>query len=134
MNSGARPSSSPYARLGGDEGIRRLVKIFYDTVESDPEGAPLMVMHNQGNGLAHARVAQVEFLSGFLGGPQLYREHHGHSNVKTIHEHLEIGAIERDSWVNCMDIALTKFGAEPDLHNSLMAHFRRAAEVLRTKP
>lgn len=126
--------NSFYARLGGDEGVRRLVKIFYDTVESAPEGAPLIVMHNQGNGLAHARVAQAEFLSGFFGGPQLYVEHHGHSNVKTIHEHLKIGSVERDSWVDCMDIALGKFGAEPQLHSQIMAHFRRVAEALRTHP
>jgi hemoglobin len=126
--------NSPYQRLGGEEGIRRLVKVFYDTVETHPEGAPLMVMHNQGNGLAQARAAQFEFLSGFFGGPQLYVEHHGHSNVKTIHEHLEIGAVERDSWLNCMDMALAQFGAEPQLHRQIMAHFRRVAEALRTKP
>jgi hemoglobin len=125
---------TPYERLGGAEGMKRLVRIFYDTVERHPEGAPLIVMHNQGNGLAHARVAQVDFLSGFFGGPQLYVEHHGHSNVKTIHEHLEIGAIERDSWLNCMDLALKEFGAEPQLHSQIMAHFRRVAEALRTKP
>ena len=33
------------------------------------------------------------FLSGFLGGPQLYVEQFHHSNVKQMHAHLEIGAV-----------------------------------------
>ena len=65
------PTQTPYDRIGGADGVRQLVKAFYDLVETEPEGAPLRVMHNQGNGLAHAREAQFMFLSGFLGGPQL---------------------------------------------------------------
>ncbi len=68
------PFRVPYERIGGETGVRRLVETFYDLVESEPEGAPLRIMHNQGNGLAHAREAQFMFLSGFLGWPQLYVE------------------------------------------------------------
>ena len=126
-------ATTPYQRIGGEAGIRRLVKMFYDLVESDPAGAPLVVLHNRGHGLAHAREAQFEFLSGFLGGPQLYVERHGHSNVRKMHEHLEIGTIERDSWLICMDKALTKTGADAESHRLLMTHFTRVAEALRNK-
>ena len=93
---------SPYQLIGGEVAVARLVKTFYDIVESDPAGASLMAMHNQGHGLAHAREAQFEFLSGFLGGPQLYLERHRHSNVRLMHAHLAIGTVERDSWLTCM--------------------------------
>lgn len=121
---------SPYQLLGGEQGVRDLVRIFYDLVEGEPEGAPLMALHNIGNGLAHARVAQFEFLSGFFGGPQLYVEHHGHSNVRKMHEHLAIGKAERDAWVNCMDKALALHGLEQSAHKQLMAHFTRIADML----
>lgn len=120
----------PYEELGGREGVLRLVKDFYDIVEKDPDGAPLMALHNQGNGLSHAREAQFEFLSGLLGGPQLYVEHNGHSNVRKMHEHLKVGAAERDAWVNCMEKALRQQDISPELHARLMAHFSRIAQVL----
>lgn len=120
----------PYHLLGGEGGVHRLVNTFYDIVENDPAGAPLMVMHNRGSGLAHARQAQFEFLSGFLGGPQLYVEHHGHSNVRKMHEHLQITAVERESWLICMDKALAAHGAGAATHRTLMAHFTRIANML----
>ncbi|MBI2719638.1 MAG: group II truncated hemoglobin [Rhizobiales bacterium] len=124
---------SPYHVIGGEEGVLLLVKTFYDIVESDPIGAPLVTMHNRGHGLAHARQAQFEFLSGFLGGPQLYVEHHGHSNVRKMHEHLEIVPVERDAWLNCMDKALAALPVPEAMHRLLMSHFSRVAGVLTTK-
>ena len=124
---------SPYKMIGGEAGVEQLVKAFYDIVESDPAGALLMAMHNQGHGLAHAREAQFEFLSGFLGGPQLYLERHRHSNVRRMHAHLTIGTVERDSWLICMDMALKTVAADPEVRSLLMSHFSRVAEALRTQ-
>lgn len=127
-------NQGPYYKLGEADGIRRLVNTFYDIVESDPQGAPLRIMHNEGNGLAHVRETQFEFLSGFLGGPKLYVEHFGHSNVKRMHEHLRVTALERDSWLTCMDKALAVHGTEPKLHRALMTHFTRVADALVNTP
>jgi hemoglobin len=118
--------------IGGEVGVEKLVKAFYDIVESDAAGVPLVAMHNQGHGLAHAREAQFEFLSGFLGGPQLYMERHRHSNVRLMHVHLSIGPVERDSWLICMDKALRAVEADSETHQFLMTHFRRVAEALLT--
>jgi hemoglobin len=124
--------SSPYARIGGEAGARSLVKAFYDLVDNDPVGMPLLSMHNKGHGVAHAREAQFEFLSGFLGGPQLYAERHHHSNVRTMHAHLSIGSVERDAWLLCMEKALRKVNVEADTRLFLMNHFTRVAKALRT--
>ena len=129
----ATPTQTPYDRIGGEEGVRRLVKVFYDLVESEPEGAPLRVMHNQGNGLAHAREAQFMFLSGFLGGPQLYVEQHRHSNVRQMHNHLAIGEVEAQSWLQCMEKALEQT-ADEDTRRMLMQTFQRVATALRNQP
>jgi len=125
--------NSPYLKIGGDAGVEQLVKTFYDIVESNPMGASLMAMHNHGHGVAHAREAQFEFLSGFLGGPQLYLERHRHSNVRRMHAHLAIGTAERDAWLSCMEMALKAVIAEPEVRGLLMGHFSRVAEALRTQ-
>lgn len=127
------PYQTPYDRIGGEEGVRRLVKVFYDLVETEPEGAPLRIMHNEGNGLAHAREAQFMFLSGFLGGPQLYVEQFRHSNVRQMHSHLSIGEVEAQSWLACMDKALART-ADEDTRAMLMQTFRRVAGALRNRP
>jgi hemoglobin len=121
---------SAYERLGGSDGVRRLVETFYDIVETRTEGHPLMALHNQGHGLNHAREAQFEFLSGFLGGPQLYYEHYRHSNVKRMHAHLAIGPRERDSWIRCMQMALDAQPLDAEFKLWLMAHFSRVANML----
>lgn len=118
-------------RSGGDAGVRRLVETFYNIVEDDTDGAPLVAMHNRGHGLVHAREAQFAFLTDFLGGPQLYFEAHRHANVKRMHAHLKIGTLERDAWLKCMNKALTAIGSSQELHDLLMNHFTRVAETLR---
>jgi hemoglobin len=123
------PFLTPYDRLGGEAGVRRLVETFYDIVESEPEGAPLRVLHDQGSGLAHAREAQFMFLSGFLGGPQLYVEQFHHSNVKQMHAHLRIGPAEASAWLICMERALERT-AETNLRAQLMQTFARVVQVL----
>mgnify|MGYP001181019521 CR=1 FL=1 len=80
-----------------------------------------------------ARQAQSEFLSGFLGGPQLYFERHRHSNVRQMHAHLAIGTAERDAWLACMDKALSIVAPDPETRRLLMGHFSRVAEALRNQ-
>lgn len=132
MTTHSHSATSFYSRLGGQQAVRQLVETFYDIVETSADGKPLMTLHLQGNGLAHARHAQFEFLSGFLGGPQLYFEHHHHANLKRIHEHLPIGLVERDAWLQCMDAALFQTDTEEELHKKLMDVFNRVAHSLLT--
>ena len=124
------PFQTPYEIIGGEAGVRLLVKTFYDLVETEPEGEPLRVMHNEGNGLAHAREAQFMFLSGFLGGPQLYVEQFRHSNVKQMHAHLAISEVEAQSWLSCMEKALGKVTDEENAA-VLMKTFTRVAHALK---
>ncbi len=54
--------------IGGEQKLRDLVELFYDMVETLPEGSNLRRLHARGHGVAHARVEQFNFLSGFMGG------------------------------------------------------------------
>jgi hemoglobin len=61
-----------YDQIGKDR-LAELVKVFYDIVETDPtDGAVVHKLHLKGHPVKHTRVAQLEFLTGFLGGPKYY--------------------------------------------------------------
>lgn len=122
-----------YDRVGGEEGIRKLVETFYDIIEFEPEGRVLHVLHMRGHGVAHSRIEQLNFLSGFLGGPRLYVEKYGHSDVRDMHLHVEIDAEARDAWLNCMSIAIDRVGLPADVKRDLMTNFTRVAFMLKNK-
>ncbi len=113
--------------------FRSLVETFYDIIEFEPEGRALHLLHLRGHGVAHSRIEQFNFLSGFLGGPRLYVEKFGHSNVREMHEHVEIDAAARDQWLNCMSMAIDRVGLPPAVKEDLMANFTRVAFMLRNK-
>lgn len=122
-----------YDRVGGEAGLRVLVETFYDIIEFEPEGRGLHLLHLRGHGVAHSRIEQLNFLSGFLGGPRLYVEKYGHSNVREMHAHVEIDAEARDAWLTCMSIAIDRVGLPPDVKRDLMSNFTRVAFMLKNK-
>ncbi len=119
-----------YDLAGGEAGVKNLVQVFYDIVETNPDGHKLHLLHLRGNGVAHSRVEQFNFLSGFLGGPKLYVEKHGHSNVRTMHEHVEITNESKDIWLQCMSMAIDAVGIEVTIKEMLMNNFTAIAERL----
>lgn len=121
---------SLYELVGGEAGLRRLIETFYDIVEFEPEGRNLHILHLRGHGVAHSRIEQFHFLSGFFGGPQLYVERHGHSDVRYMHEHVEISSQVRDDWLKCMATAIDRVGLSADVKQRLMAPFTRVANML----
>ncbi|HCH23012.1 MAG TPA: Globin-like protein [Oceanospirillaceae bacterium] len=120
-----------YDLVGGTEVIRELVENFYDIVESDPDGELVHQLHLRGMGINHLRNAQFEYLCGFLGGPQLYVERYGHANNRKIHEHVEIGVPEVESWLKCMEKAIDKVGLSAEIRQRLMVVFRHSAASLK---
>jgi hemoglobin len=99
-------------------------------VETLPEGATLRRLHGRGHGIAHARIEQVDFMSGFLGGRQHYRERHGHMDVKLIHAHVPIRQIDAENWLVCMDKALEDEGHVGPHVDKLRQVFQRVALIL----
>ena len=116
--------------IGGDDGLVTLVNRFYDLVETLPEGANLRRLHGRGHGIAHARIEQVDFMSGFLGGRQHYRERHGHMDVKLIHAHMPIRTQDAENWLTCMDAALRDEGLAGPQIEKMRAVLRRVALIL----
>jgi hemoglobin len=124
-----RPSM--FADLGGEEAVRRLVEAFYDIVEQEPEAEPLHRLHLRGHGVAHSREEQFNYLCGFFGGPSYYLQKHGHSRLREIHAHVDIGPELRDLWLACMRRAFDRAGFPPAQGDGAMRFFGFAAETAR---
>ncbi len=117
-------------KLGGEDALRELVEHFYDLVEARPEGAQIVRLHMDGHGLAATRAQQFNFLCGFFGGRQYYKELHGHMNVKLIHEHIPILQKDAEDWLTLMDQALADLGHTGAHVERVRATLRRVALVL----
>lgn len=126
------PTATPYELLGGEEAVRRLVERFYDLMELEPEFLPVRRLH--GTSLDSAREKLFLFLSGWLGGPDLYVRRHGHPRLRARHLPFPIGVRERDSWLDCMARAMRETGVEPSLRERLGESFAKTADWMRNQP
>jgi len=122
---------SPFDRLGGADGVRRLVDRFYDLMRELPEAAHVLHMHPPD--LAGSREKLYEFLSGWLGGPPLYVEKRGHPRLRARHLPFAIDDAARDGWLLCMDRALDECVSEPMLRELLRGAFGRMADHMRNQ-
>jgi hemoglobin len=127
----AATADTPYARLGGDAGVRTLVERFYDLMELEPAFAGIRALH--GASLESAREKLYLFLSGWLGGPQHYVERYGHPRLRARHLPFPIGIAERDQWLACMRRALVDSGVAPDAVEPLMDAFFGTADWMRNR-
>jgi len=123
--------AKPYAQLGGDAGVRALVERFYDLMDLEPAYAELRKVHAAS--LDHAREKLYLFLSGWLGGPPLYVEKHGHPRLRARHLPFPIGLTERDQWLACMSQALDETGCAAELKPRLMDAFFQTADWMRNR-
>lgn len=117
-------------QIGGEDGLHRLVNRFYDLMETLPEAHDLHRLHFRGHGLAHTRHAQVEFMSGFMGGRQYYRERNGHMDLREIHAHVPIRTKDAETWLAVWDRVLQDCGHKGDHIDKLRNTVRRAALML----
>lgn len=120
-----------YARLGGEVAVRALVERFYDLMELEPAYRELRAAH--GPELESAREKLFLFLSGWLGGPDLYVERFGHPRLRARHLPFSIGLIERDQWVACMNQAMEETGVEEELRIRLVRSFFETANWMRNR-
>ena len=125
-------ADTPYALLGGDAGVRRLVDRSYDLMDAVPEYHGIRKLHPQD--LAGSREKLYLFLSGWLGGPPLYVEKYGHPMLRARHLPFAIGTAERDAWLACMLQAMEDVGIDESLRGALLKAFFGTADWMRNQP
>ena len=120
---------SPYERLGGEKTVRKLVDRFYDLMDTMPQARKIRELHP--DDLTSSRDKLFKFLSGWLGGPQLYVEEFGHPRLRARHLPFPIGETERDAWLSCMQVALSELEIEELLRDHLLHSLRKTADHMR---
>lgn len=121
---------SPYERLGREPGVLALVERFYRYMDTLPEAAAIRALHAEDLAPMVDRLAC--FLTGWMGGPERYRERFGRVIVPAAHDPFPIGPDERDAWLLCMRRALDDVEADEELTALLMDAFFRMADMCRT--
>ena len=121
---------TPYELLGGESAVHKLVDRFYDLMDEKEEVKVLRNLHAKS--LRVSREKLFLFLSGWLGGPQLYVEKYGHPMLRKRHLPFVIGEDERDQWMLCMNQTLDEQTEEP-LRQQLKSAFDKVADHMRNQ-
>ena len=116
---------TPYDVIGGEQAILNLVERFYFYMDTLAEAQGIRAIHQPN--LASAKSKLFKFLSGWLGGPNLFIEEFGHPMLRARHLPFVIGESERDQWMLCMNSALAEMDVDPQLKINLQNALQQLA-------
>ncbi len=122
-------NTTHYDSVGGEKGVRKLVNRFYDLMDDRDDVKELRHLHAKS--LKGSRNKLFLFLSGWLGGPDLYIEKYGHPRLRQRHMPFKITSLERDQWVTCMSQALDEQIEDKILLQSMKHSFYKVADHMR---
>ena len=117
--------------IGGDTAVRALIDRFYDLMDATPEYYVIRKLHPVDS--SGSRDKLYMFLSGWLGGPQLYTEKYGHPMLRARHLPFAIGVAERDAWMACMQQAMENVIADEKLRAWLVQQLFKTADWMRNR-
>ena len=120
-----------YQAIGGDDTIRKLVRRFYELMDTLPEARACRAVHPPS--LANAEQKLYEYLTGYLGGPPIYTEKYGHPRLRSRHFVASIGAAERDGWILCFQQAMTETIEHSKLREIIWTPIERLAFHMQNK-
>lgn len=124
--------STPYALIGGEAALRALTTRFYRYMDTLPEAQGIRAMHPAD--LEESTEKLFMFLSGWLGGPNLYIERFGHPFLRARHMPFGIASPEAHAWMLCMRRALDDTVADAGLRAQLDKAFSGIADHMRNQP
>jgi hemoglobin len=120
--------TTPYEAIGGEAGIQQLVSRFYALMDELPEAYTVRKIHP--DSLAGSALILFEFLSGWLGGPQLYVAKKGHPRLRMRHAPYAVDQVMRDQWMLCMTQAINEQLPDSAFRNWLLTTFSQMASHL----
>lgn len=91
---------TPYEIIG-QEALYKMIDHFYALVENDDR-----INHLFPGDFAETARKQKQFLTQFLGGPDLYTQEHGHPMLKKRHMPFVIDHHAKDAWLENMHTAI----------------------------
>jgi hemoglobin len=121
---------TPYELMGGETALRQIVGRFFDIMLTDRGAAELRAMH--ADDLGPMREKLFDYMSGSLGGPNLYVRRADRKAMGEGHSGYAMGAAERGQWLHCMRRALSDVGVAPEVRAQLEKQLVEIAEAMRT--
>lgn len=119
-------TTSLYDRIGGAETFNRLVRSFYEGIQSD---SVLWPMYPQED-LEGAIWRLSAFLQQYFGGPQTYSERRGHPRLRMRHAPFHVNPEARERWLGHMRRALDSLELSPLDEAELWDYLDRAAHSM----
>ncbi|MGG2475868.1 group II truncated hemoglobin, partial [Rhizobium sp. BR5] len=114
-----------YEAIGGDATVRALTRRFYELMDTLPEAAHCRAIHPAD--LSGSESKFYDYLTGYLGGPPVYVEKHGHPMLRRRHFAAPIGPAERDEWLLCFRRAMDETIENVKLREIIWAPVERLA-------
>lgn len=114
-----------YEAIGGDATVRALTRRFYELMDTLPEAAHCRAVHPAD--LSGSESKFYDYLTGYLGGPPVYVEKHGHPMLRRRHFAAPIGPAERDEWLLCFRRAMDETIENPKLRDIIWGPVERLA-------
>jgi hemoglobin len=124
-------TQTTYEKIGGEATVAKLCARFYELMNTVPQFQGIRAMHKAD--LSESRDKLFMFLSGWMGGPDLFVEKFGHPRLRGRHAPFAIGESERDQWVACMVLAMEDVGIDEESREKLVKNFFQTADFMRNK-
>lgn len=118
-----------YEQLGGEVVLRKLTQRFYEIMDTVEDFKELRAMH-PGN-IQSSEEKLFLFLSGWLGGPNLFMEKYGHPRLRARHMPFKIDIEARNQWVMCMVQAFDDLKISEPLRSELLHSLLKLADHMR---
>lgn len=120
-----------YDYIGGEATVRRLVDSFYELMDTLPEAYGIRKLHPAD--LSGSNQKLFMYLSGWLGGPQLFVQAYGHPRLRARHLPFAIGEAERDQWLMCMRLAMDEVLPPDEANEQLLKAIEDLADHMRNR-
>ena len=121
-----------FETIGGIDQVDALVDRFYDLMDLEPQFKELRTVHAPD--LSNSREKLKFFLTGWMGGPDIYSPKYGHPMLRARHLPFQIGLLERDQWLACMYRAMEECGIQGSIAKQLEESFFNTANWMRNQP
>ncbi len=124
--------SNAYDLIGGDDTIKNIAAHFYQFMDCEPQVKPLRDIHP--DNLHQSQQKLYQFLSGWLGGPQLFQQQHGNPALRARHMPFSIDESLRDQWLMCFEYALNKSVKQPEHRDVIFQAISTLADHMVNQP
>jgi hemoglobin len=131
LNARSSSGRSLYERIGRTVGVRRLVRRFFELMDTLPEAAPCRGVFPAD--LEDSRQKFFEFMNGWLGGPKIYLKRRGAPKLRRRHFLVNIGSAQRDAWLMCFRRAAEETIADETARDMLLPQVESIAYYLQNR-